>query len=256
MGPDNEFAFSAALAVAERRAAGYNPLFIYGGSGLGKTHLLHAIRNRMLGDNPTLNIPLFSSERFMHDLLISIQNKTRPEFHEKYHREADVMIVDDIQFIATKDYVQEEFFHLFNMIRDAGKQIVIASDRPPKAFSLLQERLRTRFEWGLMVDIQPPNLETRIAILRAKAQVMGKILPDSVSQHIAENTTNVRQIEGIVKKLVAYNDLMNFSISIETAKRAITDLMNENPNLNPTPEMVLQQVCSYYGVEPVFVQFA
>ncbi len=248
VGPTNELAYAAASSISENPAKGYNPLFIYGGSGLGKTHLLYAVRNRLRERRPDFNVCIFSSEQFTRDLVTAIETGNRAVFHEKY-RTADMLIVDDIQFIATKEFVQEEFFHTFNTLHEAGKQIVMTSDRAPKEMKKLEDRLRSRFEWGLVVDIQPPDIETRIAILRSKAMGIGLPLPEQVSTHIAQNITqNVRQLEGIIKKLMAYHDLMGFSISIDTATRAIGDLMKELPGLNPTPDLIIERVCDFYDV--------
>lgn len=249
VGPTNQFAHAAALAVANNPGKSYNPLFIYGGSGLGKTHLLYAIRNHIKRTNPDLKICMINAEQFFSELVRAIETNNRAVFTEKY-RKSDILLVDDIQFIAKKDFVQEEFFHTFNTLHESGRQIVLVSDRPPRDMRMLEERLRSRFEWGLVVDIQPPDLETRMAILRFKAQGLGLPMPDTVSQHIAETvTTNVRQLEGTVKKLFAYYDLMGYNVDVETATRAISDLMKEMPGLNPTPELILKSVCTFYGVE-------
>ena len=249
VGPTNQFAHAAALSVANNPGKSYNPLFIYGGSGLGKTHLLHAVKNQVRKINPDIKICIINAEQFFSELVRAIETNNRGVFIEKY-RKSDILLVDDIQFIAKKDFVQEEFFHTFNTLHESGSQIVLVSDRPPRDMKMLEERLRSRFEWGLVVDIQPPDIETRIAILRFKAQYMGLPMPDPVSQHIAETVTaNVRQLEGTIKKLFAYYDLMGYNVDIETATRAISDIMKEMPGLNPTPELILKSVCNFYGVE-------
>lgn len=250
VGPTNQFAYSASFSISERldSAKGYNPLFIYGGSGLGKTHLLYAIRNYVKAKKPDSNIVIISAEQFFLGLVRAIESGNRLAFQNK-HRNADMLLVDDSQFIA-KEFVQEEFFHTFNALHETGRQIVLTSDRPPRDMKKLEDRLRSRFEWGLVVDIQPPDLETRMAILRAKASRLGFTLPDSVSEHIAETiTANVRQLEGTIKKLYAYHDLMGYSLNIDTAGLAIADLMKENPGLNPKPDFILERVCQFYGVE-------
>ena len=251
VGPTNQMAYSASLAVSEwpslDRSKGYNPLFIYGGSGLGKTHLLHAIKNRICRNNPDCNVNIFSSEQFLRDLVKTIETGNRALFHDKY-RNADVLIVDDLQFISLKEFVQEELFHTFNTLYEAGHQIVLASDRAPKALKRLEDRILSRLEWGLVVDIQPPELETRMAILSAKAKIAGFTIPENVSLHIAESITgNVRQLEGSVKKLLAYHELMGMSLNVDTAAMVISDLMKETPA--PTPDLILKRVCDYYGAD-------
>ncbi|MCL2083693.1 MAG: chromosomal replication initiator protein DnaA [Oscillospiraceae bacterium] len=247
VGPTNQLAYSAALCVSDGPSKGYNPLFIYGGSGLGKTHLLHAIKNRISQNRPDCGVNIFSSEQFVRDLVAAIESGDRAVFHEKY-RFADVLIVDDLQFISLKEFVQEELFHTFNTLYESGHQIVLASDRPPKAMKKLEDRILSRLEWGLVVDIQPPELETRMAILQAKAKQDGLSLPENVSLHIAESITgNVRQLEGSIKKLMAYHELMGMSLSVETASLVVSDLMKEVPA--PDPDLIIKRVCDFYGVD-------
>lgn len=203
-GPSNQFAYAAAQAVASNPSGAYNPLFIYGQSGLGKTHLLTAIATEIKKNHPEFNIVYVDCETFTNELITSIQAGRTDEFRQTY-RPADVLLVDDIQFIAGKESTQEEFFHTFNTLHGAGKQIVLASDRPAKEIKSLEERLRTRFEWGLTADIQPPDFETRVAIIRRKAELLNLHMPDEVSEFIANHLkSNIRQLEGAVKKLNAY----------------------------------------------------
>ncbi len=249
VGDSNKFAAAAARAVAESPGHAYNPLFIYGGSGLGKTHLLYAIMNHIRKTHPEFLIRDFSAEAFTNDLVSALQEKRTAEFHEKY-RMANLLLVDDIQFIGGRNFSQEEFFHTFNTLYEANHQIVLTSDRPPKDMPALEERLRTRFECGLIVDIQPPDFETRMAIVKSKAARLGLLLSDDVTIYLATViTANVRQLEGSVKKMAAFRDLMNNSIDLEMAERAISDLLKENPGLNPTPSMIITQVASFYGIE-------
>ena len=224
VGPSNKFAHAAAIAVAENPGRAYNPLFIYGNSGLGKTHLLLAIGQRIHDHNPESRIVYVSGDDFTNDMVHSIRNGTMDEFRNKY-RSVDLLLVDDIQFIAGKQSTQEEFFNTFNNIYNDGHQIVITADRPPMEMSLLDDRLRTRFEGGLMADVQPPDLETRTAIIRNKAAQLGMSLPDDVVTFIAENiTSNVRQIEGVVNKIMAFQELMGESVDVDTVTRAVRDL--------------------------------
>jgi len=249
VGENNKYAYSAAHAVAESPGMAYNPLFLYGGSGLGKTHLLYAIRNLVGQNHPEFRIQAFSSEQFTNELVVAIQTKRQADFKEKY-RTGDMLLVDDIQFISRGDYAQDEFFHTFNTLYDEGRQIVITSDRPPRELKSLEERLRTRFEWGLLVDINPPDFETRKAIVQVKAQNMGLMLPPDVIKFVAESiTSNVRQLEGTVRKILANRELMGKNVSIESAQEAIAELIRDNPGLNPTPEFILGQVCKFYRLD-------
>ena len=240
VGPSNKFAHAAAIAVAENPGRAYNPLFIYGNSGLGKTHLLLAIGQRIHDHNPESRIVYVSGDDFTNDMVHSIRNGTMDEFRNKY-RSVDLLLVDDIQFIAGKQSTQEEFFNTFNNIYNDGHQIVITADRPPMEMSLLDDRLRTRFEGGLMADVQPPDLETRTAIIRNKAAQLGMSLPDDVVTFIAENiTSNVHQIEGVVKRLTAYRDILDDTITVDSVKRAIKDVIRTGTYI-PTPDVIIEE---------------
>ncbi len=248
VGSSNQFAHAAALAVAKQPATLYNPLFLYGGSGLGKTHLLFAIAGYIRKTHPTFRILYIKSEDFMNDLLTAL-NSGFADFYQKY-RQVDLLLMDDVQFLANKVRMQEEFFHTFEALYQAGKQIVLTSDRPPKEIATLNDRLRTRFESGLMADIQSPDLETRMAMIQAKAAGMGITIPTRVVTYIAENiTNNVRELEGAVKKIAAIHTLMNKPIDMELAQTAIRDIFKEKPGLHPTPEMILQEVADYFVIE-------
>jgi chromosomal replication initiator protein DnaA len=245
VGPSNKFAHAAARAVAEAPASAYNPLFIYGDSGLGKTHLLYAICNVVQNANPDSKTLYVRGEDFTNELISAIQTNRMVEFREKY-REVDLLLVDDIQFIAGKVQTQEEFFHTFNTLHDAGKQIVLTSDRPPMDILRLEDRLRTRFESGLLADIQPPDYETRVAIIKNKSAQLGLFLAEEDYNYISENvTSNVRQIEGLVKKLIAYRDLMHGEITRDIIDRTISEIKK---TFAPTPELILEETASYYSV--------
>lgn len=249
VGSSNKFAHAASLAVATNPAHAYNPLFIYGQSGLGKTHLLYAIRSEILKERPNYNIVYVKGEEFTNELITSLRDVTPYAFRDKY-RQADVLLVDDIQFIGGKDATQEEFFHTFNALYEANKQIVLTSDRPPKEIKTLEDRLRTRFEWGLLADIQPPDFETRIAIISRKAQLLDLVIPDDVAEYIANRLkTNIRQLEGAVKKLNAYK-LLGSSPSIVIAQNAIRDILNDNQPVPVTVERIISEVGRTYGVSP------
>ena len=257
VGSNNNLAHAAALAVAESPGEIYNPLFIYGGVGLGKTHLMHAIAHFILKNNPSAKILYVSSETFTNELIDAIRNKnniTTTEFREKY-RNNDVLLIDDIQFIIGKESTQEEFFHTFNTLYESKKQIIISSDKPPKEIETLEERLRSRFEWGLTVDIQSPDYETRMAIIKNKAIRMGVELPEFLLQLIAENiTANVRQIEGTVNKIMAYQDLMGDLVDKETVVRAVKDMFKEKSDIVPTAEVIIDEVCKFYNIEPAVLK--
>jgi chromosomal replication initiator protein len=228
VGTSNQFAHAAAVAVAERPARAYNPLFIYGGVGLGKTHLMHAIGHQILIQSPAIKVAYMSSEHFMNELIHSIRYDKMIQFRQKY-RSIDILLMDDIQFLAGKDRTQEEFFHTFNALYDAQKQIIISSDSPPKEIPTLEERLHSRFEWGLIADIQPPELETKIAILRKKAEVQGVEIPDNVSLFIASNIkSNIRELEGALVRLIAYSSLTGEEISFSLAKRVLRNIAENN----------------------------
>lgn len=248
VGSSNKFAHAAATAVANNPAKNYNPLFIYGQSGLGKTHLLYAIASVIRRTHPSYRIVYIKGEDFTNELINAIGEGQVQEFRDKY-RLADLFLVDDIQFVAGKDRTQEEFFHTFNALYEAHKQIVLTSDRPPKEIHTLEDRLKTRFEWGLLADIQPPDYETRMAIIHVKADSLGVALPDEIVDYIAKTiTSNVRQLEGTVKKIKALHDLMERDIDLSLAKEAVADIFKENPGLNPTPEMIIREVSRYYCI--------
>ena len=248
VGSSNKFAHAAALAVSQRPAAENNPLFIYGNSGLGKTHLMYAIANVLRRTHPEYRIIYVKGEDFTNELITAIQEGNVQAFRNKY-RMVDLLLLDDVQFIAGKERTQEEFFHTFNALYEAKKQIVLTSDRPPKEINTLEDRMKTRFEWGLQADIQPPDFETRIAIIRDKAVKMGVELPDDVSNYIAENIqANIRQLEGAVKKIKAMHELMGERITVSLAENAIDALRTENPGLNPTPERIMEAVANYFYI--------
>ena len=249
VGNSNKFAHAAAIAVADKPGEVYNPLFIYGNSGLGKTHLLLSIGQRIHESEPNAMIAYVKGDDFTNQMVQSIKDNTQEEFRNKY-RHVDLLLVDDIQFIAGKIGVQEEFFHTFNNLYEAGKQIVITSDRPPMEMVKLEDRLRTRFEGGLMADIQPPDMETRMAIIRNKAAQRGMLLPDDVVNYIADTIkSNIRQIEGVVKRLTAYNSIMDDEINISAAKRAIKDVIRVGEFV-PTPDIIIEETAHYYSLEP------
>ena len=245
VGPSNKFAHAAAIGAAQNPGKLYNPLFIYGNSGLGKTHLLLAIGQYIRENTPTANIAYVKAEEFLNQMVISIQNGTAEAFRQKY-RSADLLLIDDIQFIAGKESTQEEFFHTFNTLYEADKQIVITSDRPPIEMMKLDDRLRTRFEGGVLTDVQPPDIETRMAIIRNKAAQFGMVLSDEVVKYIAENiTSNVRQLEGVVKRLTAYHDILDDTITVDSVKRAIKDVIRTGIYI-PTPEVIIEETARYY----------
>ncbi len=247
VGSSNKFAYAASQAVAATPGQAYNPLFIYGNSGLGKTHLLNAICTEIKNNNPDAKIIYTSGEDFTNELIQSLEKKTMADFHNKY-RTIDVLLVDDIQFIAGKASTQEEFFHTFNALIQDNKQIVLASDRPPKEIALLEDRIKTRFEWGLLADIQPPDIETRIAIIKRKASLMSFELPDEVVQYIAEKIkNNVRQLEGAVKKINALCTISGHEPSIIIAQKAIKDILSDNQPLPVTITKILEEVARTYG---------
>jgi len=254
VGPSNRFAHSAAIAVSKTPGQVYNPLFIYGPPGVGKTHLLYAIANGIRKDNPNANIVYIKGDQFTNELIDAIKNGKNIEFRSKY-READLFLVDDIQFIAGKESTQEEFFHTFNKLYEEHKQIVLTSDRKPDDMLTLEERLRSRFLWGLTADINPPDYETRMAILKNKAKQLGLNLSDDVCNYIAINiTSNVRQIEGTVKKILAYRDLNNMPLDLPNISRAIDDMFKSEGNALPTPSLIISQVCKFYNVDEVVLR--
>lgn len=228
IGSGNRFAHAASLAVAEAPAKAYNPLFIYGGVGLGKTHLMHAIGHYVQEHNPNAKVVYLSSEKFTNEFINSIRDNKTVHFRNKY-RNVDVLLIDDIQFLAGKESTQEEFFHTFNALHEESKQIIISSDRPPKEIPTLEDRLRSRFEWGLITDISPPDLETRIAILRKKARADGIDISNDVMMYIANQIdSNIRELEGALIRVVAYSSLINRDISVDLAAEALKDIMPNN----------------------------
>ena len=249
VGPSNRFAHGAAFAVSTTPGQVYNPLFIYGPPGVGKTHLLYAIANGIRKQNPNANIVYIKGDQFTNELIEAIKSGKNVEFRNKY-READLFLVDDIQFIAGKDATQEEFFHTFNKLYEEHKQIVLTSDRKPSDMSTLEDRLASRFLWGLIADINPPDYETRMAIIKNKATSLGLDLSDEVCNYIAINvTTNVRQIEGTVKKIMAYRDLNNMPLDLPNISRAIDDMFKNEGNALPTPNLIINQVCKFYSID-------
>ena len=249
MGNSNRFAYAAALAVANNPASTYNPLFLYGGVGLGKTHLMHAIGNRIKQNDPTMKVLYISSENFTDEIINSIYNKDTEAFRRKY-RNIDCLIIDDIQFLKGKEQTQVEFFHTFNDLRDSNKQIIISSDRLPKEIETLEDRMRSRFESGLIADIQPPDLETRMAILRQKA-VNDKIeLPNEVLTLLATSiTSNIREIEGVYTKVVAYSSLMNVPVTLDITKKILDDMGNVVQVKQITFESITQAVAEHYHIK-------
>ena len=249
VGSSNRFAHGAAIAVSKNPGQVYNPLFIYGPPGVGKTHLLYAIANGIRKNNTNANIVYIKGDQFTNELIAAIQSGKNIEFRNKY-READLFLIDDIQFIAGKESTQEEFFHTFNKLYEEHKQIVMTSDRKPSDMLTLEDRLRTRFEWGLLADIQPPDYETRIAILKNKANSLGLELGDDVCDYIANNVTNnVRQLEGTVKKILAYRDLNDMPLDLPNISRAINDMFKSEGNAVPTPSLIISQVCKFYSID-------
>ena len=249
VGPSNRFAYSAASAVVNNPGQVYNPLFIYGPAGVGKTHLLYAIANGIRKENPNAKIVYIKGDQFTNELIAAIASGKNREFRDKY-READLFLIDDIQFIAGKESTQEEFFHTFNKLYEEHKQIVMTSDRKPSGMLTLEDRLKTRFEWGLTADVQPPDYETRMAIIKNKAISLGLDLPDDVCNYIAVNvTSNVRQIEGTVKKIMAYRDLNNMPLDLPNVSRAISDMFKNEGNALPTPSLIISQVCKFYSID-------
>ena len=249
VGPSNRFAHSAAIAVSNNPGQVYNPLFIYGPAGVGKTHLLYAIANGIRKQNPNANIVYIKGDQFTNELITAIQSGKNIEFRSKY-READLFLIDDIQFIAGKESTQEEFFHTFNKLYEENKQIVMTSDRRPSDMLTLEDRLKTRFEWGLLADVQPPDYETRMAIIKNKAISLGLDLSDEICNYIAINvTSNVRQIEGTVKKILAHRDLNNMPLDLANVSRAIGDMFKTEGNALPTPALIINHVCKFYSID-------
>jgi len=248
VGSSNHFAHAAALAVADAPAKAYNPLFIYGGVGLGKTHLIHAIAHHILSKSPHFKVVYVSAERFTNEVVHSIAQNMVPQFHNRY-RDVDLLLIDDIQFIVGKERTQVEFFHTFNELYGASKQIVISSDRPPKQIPTLEERLRTRFEWGLIADVQSPDLETREAILRKKAETDGVHVPNDVITFIAERiSSNIRELEGTLNRVVAYSSLNKLPITLPSAQEALKDILRDPSPAHVSIPTIQQIVSEYFGV--------
>jgi chromosomal replication initiator protein len=249
IGNSNRFAHAASLAVAEAPAKAYNPLFIYGGVGLGKTHLMHAIGHFILSQNRKAKVLYVTSEKFTNELINSIQTNKNVEFRNRY-RNVDVLLIDDIQFIAGKESTQEEFFHTFNALHEASKQIIISSDRPPKEIPTLEDRLRSRFEWGLITDIQPPDLETRIAILKKKAELENLEVEDDVLAFIAKRIeSNIRELEGALTRIMAYSSLTNSTLDVTVADEALKDIISNHRPKKITPELIQKVVSEYYQLK-------
>jgi chromosomal replication initiator protein len=247
IGSSNRFAHAAALAVAEAPAEAYNPLFIYGGAGLGKTHLLHAIGRYARDFHPDLVVRYVSSEQFMNEFIFALQRRTIPSFHQRY-RSTDLLLIDDIQFLEGKERTQEEFFHTFNALHPHS-QIVISSDRPPKKIATLEERLRTRFEWGLITDIQPPDLETRLAILRRKAETDGLPLPQEVLSYIAGRIqTNIRELEGALIRVAAYASLTRSEMTVEMTQEVLSSVLPDSSEARVTADLVISVSAEYFDL--------
>ena len=250
VGSSNRFAYNAALAVAEDPGKSYNPLFLYGESGLGKTHLLYSIYHTIKEHHPDYQIIYIKGDEFTNELSEAIRLRKTDAFRQKY-RDKDLLLVDDIHFIAGKEQTQEEFFNTFNNLYEADRQIVLTSDRPPSDMLRLEDRLRTRFEWGLMADIQPPDYETRCAIIKNKSILLGLNLPLDIIEYIAQNiTANVRQLEGTIKKLMAYRDLMGNEINDENASRAIRELIRTKDEFVPSPDVIVEETAKFYDLDP------
>lgn len=248
VGNNNRLAHAAALAVAEAPATSYNPLFLYGGVGLGKTHLMHAIGNEILTNNKNAKVLYVTSEKFTNELINAIKDNTNEKFRNKY-RNIDLLLIDDIQFIAKKDAIQEEFFHTFNTLHESGKQIVISSDKPPRDIQLLEDRLKSRFEWGLIADISNPDYETRLAILRKKADLDHIVIEDEILSNIASKVdSNIRELEGALNKIVAHASLANIPITSEMAEKSINDLVTKKEKVISI-EYIQEVVAKYFGID-------
>ena len=249
-GPSNQFAFAAAQAVAANPSGAYNPLFIYGNSGLGKTHLLNAICHEIKRNDPSMKIVLTDGEEFTNEFIEALNHRTTTEFQNKY-RKVDVLLMDDVQFIASKERTQEEFFHTFNALTQDGKQIVLSSDRPPKDMPQLEDRMRTRFEWGLLADVQPPDLETRMLIVKRKADALNFDISDDVVEYIAQKLkNNIRQLESAVKKMQAYVQIQGAHVNTATAQQAIRDILSDNKPIPVVVDKIITEVARTYGANP------
>ncbi len=252
VGDNNTFAHSACLAVAESPGTIYNPLFLYGDAGLGKTHLMHSIGHFILEKNSNMKVLYVTSEQFTNEVIESIRSgnaSSMSRVRDKY-RTVDVLLIDDIQFIIGKESTQEEFFHTFNELHQAGKQVILSSDRPPKEMETLDERFRSRFEWGLIADIQPPNYETRMAILKKNVESTGRSFDNEILQYIATNIkSNIRELEGAINKVIAYSRLNNVDVTLESTKIALKDMIYPDKNEILTPERIMDVVCEHYAVK-------
>ena len=250
VGSNNRFAHSASLAVAESPGEAYNPLYIYGGPGLGKTHLLNAICHEIKRNDPSMKIVLTDGEEFTNEFIEALNHRTTTEFQNKY-RKVDVLLMDDVQFIASKERTQEEFFHTFNALTQDGKQIVLSSDRPPKDMPQLEDRMRTRFEWGLLADVQPPDLETRMLIVKRKADALNFDISDDVVEYIAQKLkNNIRQLESAVKKMQAYVQIQGAHVNTATAQQAIRDILSDNKPIPVVVDKIITEVARTYGANP------
>ena len=254
VGPSNKLAYAASVSVAEHPAQNYNPLLIYGDSGLGKTHLIYAIANVIRRNDPRSKIAYVKGDDLTNELVDAIREGKTAEMREKY-RQADLLLVDDVQFIAGRKQTQEEFFHTFNTLYESKRQIVLTSDRSPKEMQLLDDRLQTRFEWGLLVDVQPPDFETRLAIVKNKAAQWGSVIDDDIAKYIAENvSSNVRQLEGAMNKILAYRDLIGKEMDEESANRAVRDMLRKSNEYIPTAASIIDEVSRFFGIDEAVVK--
>ena len=254
VGDSNKLAYAAARAVADAPAEHYNPLFIYGDSGLGKTHLIYAIAHEIRTKTPNAKIVYIKGDDFTNELVEAIRTGKNVEFRSKY-RDADLLLMDDVQFIAGRKQTQEEFFHTFNTLYESKRQIVLTSDRSPKEMQLLDDRLQTRFEWGLLVDVQPPDFETRLAIVKNKAAQWGSVIDDDIAKYIAENvSSNVRQLEGAMNKILAYRDLIGKEMDEESANRAVRDMLRKSNEYIPTAASIIDEVSRFFGIDEAVVK--
>lgn len=251
VGGNNKFAHSASLAVAESPGVAYNPLYLYGGAGLGKTHLMHSIGHFILDQNPDMKVLYVTSEQFTNEVIESIRSGNAAKMNklrEKY-RTVDVLLIDDVQFIIGKESTQEEFFHTFNVLHSAGKQIILSSDKPPKEMETLEERFRSRFEWGLIADIQPPDYETRMAILKKNAENYNKEINEDIFQYIATNIkSNIRELEGAYNKVIAFSKLNNVEITLDNVEEALKDIISPNDKKQITPQLIIDVVAEHFGI--------
>ena len=254
VGDSNKLAYAAARAVADAPAEHYNPLLIYGDSGLGKTHLIYAIAHDLRTKRPDAKIVYIKGDDFTNELVEAIRTGKNVEFRSKY-RDADLLLMDDVQFIAGRKQTQEEFFHTFNTLYESKRQIVLTSDRPPREMVQLEDRLQTRFEWGLLVDVQPPDFETRLAIIKNKAAQWGTVIDDDIASYIAENVTaNVRQLEGTMNKILAYRDLIGKEMDEESANRAVRDMLRKSNEYVPTAASIISEVSRFFGIDETIVK--